>query len=133
MGHHHYSDTFPFAIHLAENNIARQVYEVLEGQDNIVSDEVAQLTDMHGWAAEPCGVAFAKHGDDSDVWELSMMHPGGFHVALVNESEYSNADYYEIAVVANSRASIQKFLDDFGIVLEDWMKIEENESVNCSW
>ena len=60
----------------------------------------------------------------ADVWEKD-----GTIVYLLNQSQYSNVGYYNIAIVADEKKSIELFVADFkDLISYDWKIEGPNES-----
>lgn len=87
-------------------------------------DELQGYT-LHGWSLD--------YNDREEVGKKRRLYgnrwrKGELSVWIINESEYSNVGYYEMAVCANDRASVEEFLKDWSLS----GKIEETDSVSQS-
>jgi len=150
MGHHTWADIVPFVMHSAfvysgAGDVLSEVKQKLTTPEEWAYGEFAatdeeyekiaanprKIAEANGWR---CAIfTDSPDYDATDIGNKGRLYgfiwkKANFVVHLVNESEFSNAGEYEIAVCGNDKASVEAFKSDFGFPTE----IEESDSVTQS-
>lgn len=105
---------------------------VFLGECNWQSDQDEPIKEivLNGWKYtrhERKDLPFATTCLHGDLWVK-----GKNKVFFLNESQNSNADHFEMAVISNLKENIELFMKDFSEILNDSMPIE-GPAIAHSW